>query len=73
MLSFRKNFAAQKIISMLVNLDLSPHEIALEFMKIKMKLGREMVLCVEYMECCFENCAVYNASYADILQVKIEL
>jgi len=58
---------------MIVNLNLLPSEIALELMTIKMKPGQEILLCMEYMECCFENSAVYNKHFADIIQVKIQL
>jgi len=56
---------------MIVNSNSLPYEIALELMAIKMKPGQEIVLCLEYLEYCFEKKAVYNKHFADIIQVRI--
>ncbi|XP_060857015.1 pre-mRNA-splicing factor CWC22 homolog [Metopolophium dirhodum] len=68
MLILSNRLAKKKIICMMVNSNLLPSQIALELMAIKMKPGQEIVLCMEYMECCFENSAVYNKHFADIIQ-----
>ncbi|CAI6358713.1 unnamed protein product [Macrosiphum euphorbiae] len=61
--------ATKKIICMMVNSNSHPYEIALELMAIKMKPGQEIVLCLEYLEYCFEKKAVFNKHFADIIQI----
>eukprot|EP00102_Acyrthosiphon_pisum_P008719 XP_003245730.1 PREDICTED: pre-mRNA-splicing factor CWC22 homolog [Acyrthosiphon pisum] len=68
MLTLSNRLAKKKIICMIVNSNLLPSEIALELMAIKMKPGQEIVLCMEYLECCFEHSDVYNKHFADIIQ-----
>jgi len=72
MLTLNNRLATKKIICMIVNSNLLPSEIAIELMAIKMKPGLEIVLCMEYLECCFEYSAVYNKHFADIIQVRIQ-
>jgi len=73
MLSLNNCLGIKKVIRMLVNLNLPPSEIALELMKIKLEPGQEIILCMEYLECCFENSAEYNKYCAEIIQVNIQL
>lgn len=73
MLSLNESIAIPKIISMLVNLNLPPSNIALLLMTIKLEPGQETELCMEYMVCCFENSVVYNNYFAEIIQVKIHI
>lgn len=73
MLSAIDNVSIKKTISLLVNLKLPPSEIAHELMQFKSIPSEELELCIEYVECCFENSAVYNKIFGDIIQVTIKL
>ncbi|XP_022168911.1 pre-mRNA-splicing factor CWC22 homolog [Myzus persicae] len=68
MLSAIDNVSIKKTISLLVNLKLPPSEIAHELMQFKSIPSEELELCIEYVECCFENSAVYNKIFGDIIQ-----
>jgi len=72
-LSLSDTLSIKKAISIIVNFKLSASEIALELMKIQLIDGQEVDLCVAYLDCCMENCVVYNKLFADIIQVKIQL
>jgi len=72
-LSLSDTIAIKKVISIILNLNLPPSEIALELMKIQLIDGQEVDLCIEYLDCCFENCVVYNKFFTDIIQVNIQL
>ncbi|KAL4135577.1 hypothetical protein QTP88_007177 [Uroleucon formosanum] len=73
MLSLNESIAIPKIISMLVNLNLPPSNIALLLMTIKLEPGQETEFCMEYMVCCFENSVVYNNYFAEIIQSFCQL
>ncbi|XP_015363437.1 PREDICTED: pre-mRNA-splicing factor CWC22 homolog [Diuraphis noxia] len=67
-LSLSNTIAIKKAISIILNLNLTPFEVALELLKIQLIDGQEVDLCIEYLDCCFENCGVYNKFFTDIIQ-----